>query len=72
MKNLPLFLFGIVLINYLPMIFLNTFTQEAVAVSNFCTLIVYLIELVIIVSFFGVNYFKGNKKIEFNKEIKQI
>lgn len=68
--NLPLILFGIILINYLPLIISNAFTKESFGVSNLHMLICYIVELIILSIFLIIKFLKNNKKIDLNKEIK--
>lgn len=68
--NLPLILFTVILINYLPLIIPNTFSRESFGVSNLNMLICYIIEIIILGIYFIINFFKNDKKINITKEIK--
>lgn len=63
-NNYPIILFIVVLINYIPLILLNMCTKESVGVNTIYIGICFLIELIILITFFY-------KKIEINFDIKK-
>lgn len=68
--NLPIILFIIIFINYLPLIIKNAITRESFGVGNVQMLACFMIEIIILCAYFLINFIKNGKKISLNKNTK--
>lgn len=68
--NLPIILFIVIFINYLPLIIRNATTRESFGVGNAQMLICFIIEIIILFIYFLMNFIKNGKKISLNKNTK--
>lgn len=68
--NLPIILFIVIFINYLPLVIKNATTRESFGVGNMQMLACFIIEIIILLIYFIVTFIKNGKKINLSKDIK--
>lgn len=68
--NLPVILFTVIFINYLPLIVKNISTRQSFGVGNIQMIVCFAIEIIILCSYFLINFLKNGKKINLNKNSK--
>lgn len=69
--NLPIILFIIIFINFIPLILPNMFSKEGIAVPVFLMAGGFAIEIGIMFCYFLVDFKKNDKKVEITKEMKK-